>query len=61
MQWVPFIKSLQAKHVPVIVDLGKADLNDFINVMDPVGLFLWVATENEAEELDILKRIERWK
>jgi hypothetical protein len=61
MQWVPFIKSLQAKHVPVIVDLSKEDLNDFINVMDPVGLFLWVATENEAEELEILKRIERWK
>jgi hypothetical protein len=61
MQWLPFIKSLQAKHVPVIVDLGKEDLNDFINVMDPTGLFLWVATENEAEELEILKRIERWK
>jgi hypothetical protein len=60
MQWVPFIKSLQARQVPVIVDLSKEDLNDFISVMDPKGLFLWVATENEAEEIEILKRIEKW-
>ena len=61
MQWVPFIKDLQAKQVPVVVDLSKDDLDDFISVMDPRGLFLWVATESEAEELRILKRIEKWK
>jgi hypothetical protein len=61
MQWVPFIKDLQAKQVPVIVDLSKDDLDDFISVMDPRGLFLWVATESDEEELNILKRIEKWK
>ena len=61
MQWVPFIKDLQARNIPVIVDLSKEDLNDFISVMDPKGLFLWVATENEQEEVEILKRIEKWK
>jgi hypothetical protein len=61
MQWGPFIKDLQAKHKPVIVDLSKEDLNDFISVMDPKGLFLWVATECEEEEIEILKRIEKWK
>ena len=61
MQWVPFIKELQAKNVPVIVDLGKEDLNDFINVIQPKGLFLWVATENEEEEIELLKRVETWK
>jgi hypothetical protein len=29
--------------------------------MDPKGLYLWVATENEDEETAILKRIEKWK
>jgi hypothetical protein len=61
MQWVPFIKSLQVKNIPVIVDLSKEDLNDFINAMEPKGLFLWVATESEQEEIQILKRVEKWK
>jgi hypothetical protein len=52
---------LQARNMPVIVDLGIEDLNDFISVMDPKGLFLWVATESEEEEIEILKRIEKWK
>jgi hypothetical protein len=60
MQWVPFIKELQAKKMPIIVDLNKAELESFMDEMNPQGLFLWVATENEQEELEILKRIERW-
>jgi hypothetical protein len=60
MQWVPFIKELQEKKVPTIVDLNKAELESFTDEMDPQGLFLWVATENEEEELKILKQIEKW-
>jgi len=61
MQWVPFIKDLQARDIPIVVDLSKEDLDDFIAVMDPKGLFLWVATENEEEEIELLKRVETWK
>ena len=61
MQWVPFIKDLQARDIPIVVDLSKEDLDDFIAVMDPKGLFLWVATENEEEEIELLKRVEAWK
>jgi hypothetical protein len=61
MQWVPFIKDLQAKNIPVIVDLSKEDLKEFIGVMQPKGLFLWMATENEEEEMEILKCVEKWK
>ena len=57
---VAFIKELQAKSVPVIVDLSPDDLDEFIETMDPHGLFMWVATEDESEELEILKRIESW-
>jgi hypothetical protein len=28
--------------------------------MDPKGLFLWVATESEDEELTLLQKVERW-
>ena len=60
MQWVPLIKEMQAKGMPMIVDLSVEDLNDFIDAMDPKGLFLWVAIEDEQEELDILNRIKYW-
>ncbi len=60
MQWVPFVKKYQAKGIPMVIDLAMEDIDDFINVMDPQGLFLWVATESEEQEIDILKRIEKW-
>ena len=28
--------------------------------MDPKGLFLWVATESEDEELTLLQKVESW-
>jgi len=61
MQWVPFIKDLQDRNIPVVVDLCKEDLKEFISVMQPKGLFLWVATESEEEEVEILKWVEKWK
>ena len=60
MQWVPLIKEIQARGMPVIVDLSKEELEGFMAVMDPEGLFLWVATETEEEELELLKRVETW-
>jgi hypothetical protein len=61
MQWVPFIKDVQSRNVPVIVDLSKEDLKDFTQAVGPRGLFLWIATENEEQEIDILKLVEKWK
>jgi hypothetical protein len=60
MQWLAFIKDLQARDIPVIVDLSMEDLDEFIDAMDPKGLFLWVATDVQQEEVDILTRIEKW-
>jgi len=59
MQWVPLIKQMQARK-PVIVDLNKAELDDFMAAVRPEGIFLWIATANEEEERDLLRRIERW-
>ncbi len=59
LQWLPLIKQIQAKK-PVIVDLRHDELEPFIEQMRPEGLFLWIATESEEEELAIIKRLERW-
>ena len=61
MQWVPFIKEYQAKGLPMVIDLAKEDIDAFIDAMEPEGLFLWVATECEEEEIEILNRVEKWK
>lgn len=60
MQWVPFIKEIQARGVPIVVDLNKDELDEFVEAMDPHGLFLWVATDNEEEERALLKKVEKW-
>ena len=60
LQWIPLIKQIQAVK-PVIVDLQKDELEPFIKQMEPEGLFLWIATENEEEELAIIKRLEQWR
>lgn len=59
LQWIPLIKEIQAKR-PVIVDLQKHELEPFIEQMKPEGIFLWIATASEEEELAIIKRLERW-
>ncbi|MGD2156894.1 MAG: hypothetical protein PVG14_09265 [Anaerolineales bacterium] len=60
MQWVPFIKECRAKGIPMVIDLAKEDIEAFIDAVDPKGLFLWVATENEEEEIEILNCISKW-
>jgi hypothetical protein len=58
LPWIPLIKRIQAVK-PVIVDLQQNELEPFIEQMEPEGIFLWIATENEEEELAILKRLEK--
>ena len=60
MQWLPFLKELQAQGVPTIVDLNMKELDAFMAEMRPQGLFLWIATYNEEEELEILNRVAKW-
>ena len=59
LQWVPLIKKIQAKK-PVIVDLQPHELEPFIEQMEPEGIFLWIAVDDEAEQLAIMKRLEKW-
>jgi len=61
MQHLEFIKYVQSKGVSVIVDLDKRDLEKYMDVTSPNGIFLWIATENEEEEIEIIKKLLQWK
>jgi len=59
MQWESFIKRVQPR-APLIIDLDKADLDDFMAAFEPEGIFLWLAVDDPDEQQSILKRVERW-
>lgn len=59
MQWVPFIKKIQAAGKSVVVDLQLHELESFIAAMDPKGLLLCIAADPEIQT-DIIKRVEKW-
>lgn len=59
MQWVPFIKKIQASGKSVVVDVQVSELESFISEMDPKGLLLCIAA-NEELQPDIIKQVERW-
>lgn len=59
MQWVPFIKKIQAAGKSVVVDLQVSELESFISVMDPKGLLLCIAADEKIQPA-IIKRVEKW-
>jgi len=61
MQWIPFLKKMQRIRMPVVVSLEVEELDRFIETMDPQGLFLWIDSQDEQEELNILRKLKRWK
>ena len=60
MQWLPFIKKIQAAGKSVIVDLAITELEEFIVNMDPKGLYLCISTSDCEEQQRIIERITRW-
>lgn len=60
MQWAPLIERILAAGKSVVVDLAHDELEDFVAVFRPEGVFLTMASENEEEEAAILKRIAKW-
>ncbi|MFN8460000.1 MAG: hypothetical protein U0401_36010 [Anaerolineae bacterium] len=62
MQWVPLIKKVLAAGKSIIVDLQHSELEEFIAAMDsPKGIFLWIGTQSEEEQIAIIKRLEQWR
>ncbi|MCK9618666.1 MAG: hypothetical protein M0R21_12630 [Lentimicrobiaceae bacterium] len=59
LQWVPFIRKIQAAGKSIVVDVQLHELEDFISVMDPKGLLLCIAADEKIQP-EIIKRIEKW-
>ena len=59
MQWIPFIKKIQAAGESVIVDLQLNELDEFITSVDRKGIYLCIGAVTEIQR-DIIKRVEKW-
>jgi len=59
MQWVPFIKKIQAAGKSLVLDIQVSELEDFIAAVEPEGIMLCISAD-EAVQPDIIKRIEKW-
>lgn len=60
MQWVPFIKKIQAAGKSLVVDLQLSELESFMAEVDPKGILLCIDAKPEIQ-LDIIKKVEKWK
>jgi len=61
MQWVEFIKKIQSHGKGVVVDLTTAELDSFMDIVSPQGIYLCVSAANEQEEQWVLKQISAWR
>lgn len=59
MQWIPFIKKIQAAGKSLVVDVQVDELEDFIGAMDPKGLLLCINADPSIQS-NIVKRVEKW-
>lgn len=60
MQWTPLIQKIQAAGKSVVVDLQLEELAPFMAEVRPEGIFVCVATESEAQEHDVIRKLEQW-
>lgn len=60
LQWVPFIKKIQAAGKSVIVDLTLSELEPFMREVNPKGIYLCIAAD-PAIQPDIIRRVEKWR
>lgn len=60
MQHLDFIRYVQSRNRGIIVDLSKNDLDAFMEQIDPKNIFLWIETFSEEEEIQIMKKVEKW-
>jgi hypothetical protein len=59
LQWVPLLKRLQAAGKSIVIDLQLGELEDFIAAMEPEGLLLCLAADEDIQP-GIIKRVEKW-
>lgn len=60
MQWASLIKRIQEAGKSVVVSLQKEELDDFITALKPEGVFLCIAGCEREQELEIIRKVEKW-
>ena len=60
MQWVPFIKKIQAAGKSIVVDLEPQELETFIDAVSPKGIYLCMNEKNPETQKQIIARLLRW-
>lgn len=60
MQWVPFIKKIQAAGKSIVIDLQVKELEQFMKEVRPKGILLCISAEPEVQP-DIIKKVEKWR
>ena len=61
MQWVPFIKKIQAAGKSAVVDLHLDELDDFMDAIRPEGIYLCMDESDPSIQRDVLARLMKWK
>lgn len=59
MQWVPLIRKIQAAGKSLVLDIQLNELEDFIASVEPEGIMLCIAAEEDLQP-EIIKRVEKW-
>ncbi|MEI8374252.1 MAG: hypothetical protein WCJ35_15625 [Planctomycetota bacterium] len=59
LQWLPLLQRVLKAGKSVLVDVPMEELDGFMKQMPREGIFLCLGVQ-EGQELETLKRIERW-
>jgi hypothetical protein len=60
MQWIPFVKKIQAAGKSVVVDLTPSELSPFMAEVKPEGILLCINADPDIQS-EIIKRVKCWK
>lgn len=61
MQWIPLLKKIQSAGKGMVVDLKVEELDGFMDVMSPIGIYLCISSDDEEEQRGILNKLLKWK
>jgi hypothetical protein len=61
MQWLPFIKKLQASDKALMLDMKLSELDEFMSDISPKGIMLCLSSNDENEQREIIRKVEKWR
>ena len=61
MQWVAFIKKLQASGKALMLDMKLSELDEFMSAISPKGIMLCLSSNDENEQREIIRKVEKWR